>query len=304
MKHLLILSLLCSIQIVSAQPNDIALLAGHSNSDSHISVAGNTTYIPFDLIDGKILVKARVDGKYGTFMLDTGAPGIVLNEKIKPTKQNVAQGVTGALIVEEKTIENFEWAGIKTGKMNVLALDMSHFQIAREQQLLGLIGYDLLKNLHVLFDFEKQVIILSKTRKKFFSKNIEPKMVLNFTMQGHLPIVRAKIGNEVVYLGLDSGAEVNLLSKKLKDNLDKSLIIKEEEEILVGLNKEEQKTSAIWISQIQVGKTNFSTMKYIFTDISAITENTDLQIDGLLGFPFFDGQKMSINYQKGKIYIW
>ena len=48
----------------------------------------------------------------------------------------------------------------------------------------------------------------------------------------------------------------------------------------------------------------FDLFDYLFTDLSHLKTESDLYIDGLLGYPFFKQGRMSINYQEQKIYIW
>ena len=290
---------------VRAQTNEVALLESKiSWLDREASFSGDLTYVPFDLVDGKILVNARIEGDYRTFILDTGAPGLVLNRASKGNSKTEAKGITGILEISQETIQNFEWAGINTGETEALILNMSHLEAAAKQDLAGLIGYDVLKNAEVLFDYNRRLILLFKNRKSSWHQDHEPQAIIDFEMVNHLPIIKVKIGKKTVYLGLDSGAETNILDEKFFKRIDKSLIISSKKEKVIGLDKNEKDADVAWISKTLIKGDAYSDMKYLFTDLSAINDTDGIRIDGLLGAPFFQSAVFSINYEKQKLYIW
>ena len=73
---------------------------------------------------------------------------------------------------------------------------------------------------------------------------------------------------------------------------------------LQGVDQEVKKVMTSTISETLVKGLPFADMKYLFTDLSHLKKESSLYIDGLLGYPFFKQEKMSINYQEKKIYIW
>lgn len=299
------IGLIClNIFAATAQTNEVSLLEGNFSVAKDMSFAGDLTYVPFDLVDGKILVNARIDGTHKTFILDTGAPGLVLNKKSFKNKTTLAKGVTGDVEISQEIVQNFEWAGIEANEAEALVLNMSHLEVAAKQDVAGLIGYDILKNAEVLFDYERRLILLTKSYKSSWHKDRKPKAVINFEMVNHLPIIKVKIGKKVLHLGLDCGAETNILEKKLLKKISKSLIVKTKKEKVIGLDKNEKNADVAWISETSIKKDVYSNMKYLFTDLSAINDSDDIHIDGLLGAPFFQSAVFSINYEKRKLYVW
>jgi len=299
------IGLIClNISAIVAQINEIAFLEANFVAENEASFAGDLTYVPFDLVDGKILVNARIDGARKTFMLDTGAPGLVLNKKAFKNKTNAAKGVTGDLEISQEIVKNFEWAGIKANETEALVLNMSHLEVAAKQDLAGLIGYDILKSAEVLFDYKRRLILLTKSHKSSWHQDRQPKAIIDFEMENHLPIIKAKIGKKVLRFGLDCGAETNILDEKILKKINRSLIVKTKKERIVGLDRNEKSADVAWISETQIKKDAYADMKYLFTDLSVINSSSEMQIDGLLGAPFFQSAVFSINYEKRKLYVW
>lgn len=311
-----ILVLLFEVCIGIAQTTDVALLSMDNTIESTITkLPADLIYIPFEFADKKILVTARIEGKQGTFMLDTGAPGIVLNVKQQTAntttkkhqntkKKSAAQDIHQEVTVHETNVGQFEWAGMTMENVEALEIDMSHLEEAVHQNLAGLIGYDVLKNAEILIDHKRKILILSNDKRSSWHKNEKPKAVLDFVLINHLPVIKTKIGKKTVYMGLDSGAEANLIDNHSYKKLDKDLILKTKKEKLIGLSGKEKNTIAAWVKSTKIDKNNFEEMKYVCTDLSKLHTDDGAKISGLLGQPFFEQNIISVNYNKRKLYIW
>lgn len=260
--------------------------------------------VPFDIIRGMIFVRAEINQQWGSFILDTGAPSIVVNQSKKESSKQQASSCKESFSVESIEINSFKWAGIERQNIEGLSVDISHLEKTSKQKILGLIGFELIKNNEVLFDYSGKRILLYPARKNSLHKSSKPVLSIPFRLQDHLPIIEVQIGGKKLRFGLDSGAAVNLIDKKYADILPPSSFNITQVEELQGLDQTVQKVSAATIPQTEIKKISCSDMKYLFTDLSHLKSSSDLQIDGLLGFPFFEKMKFSINYAKRKIYVW
>ena len=289
---------------LTAQNNDIAWVGADKIFENKPALPGDLVYVPFQLADGKIVVNARLEGKPKLFMLDTGAPGLILNGKnINEASQTDAE-FSPVVNTDQTVVSHFEWAGVQRGNTNAGVVNIGHLEAASGLSLAGLIGYDLLKNSEVLFDYSNHQLILSRDRKSVWHKDRKPKAVFSFQMIDHLPVLKVKIGNRWAYLGLDCGAESNLLDDSFLKSLPKSMLSKVKKEKLIGMNQAEVTSVSARISKTEIDKETFTDMKYLFADLSGIKGDADFKIDGLLGFPFFKSAVISINYKKQKLYVW
>lgn len=256
----------------------------------------------FELINGVPIVKAEVDGIKGDFIIDTGSPGIVLNSSLgKKGKEIEASGIGGPVQIEEVTLSNFQWGMIEKSNLTGFSLDISHLEKACDRKLMGLIGFEVLKNYELLFDYESRLIRVFKAENAHKYRPKKALVELPIRLNGHVPIVVMKVGNKRAYLGLDSGAEANILDagylKKVKSK-DAG------KERVAGLNKKVQLVQARKLD-VKAGEDfqNEDT-RFLFIDLGPVREQTEVRIDGILGFPFFENNTVSINYKTKKMYIW
>lgn len=297
--------LLITSHLLSAQ-NNVALLHVKSDAPVLTSVSGSAfSEYKFELAGGMVIVKATINDQEGDFILDTGSPGIIVNSSNDELAfSQVGAGVNGTLKVGEVEIDHFQWGIIQKDKVRGYALDVSHLESACGREILGLIGFEVIKNYELFFDYRNKTVKVFKAGATDFANNLRPVTSIPFSLCGHVPVITAKIGGKRVHLGIDSGAEVNLLDWKFFQRLSSNLLSDVEEEELTGLEQQKQNVIAADVRTTIVQKDTLNEMRYVFTDLSALRQYFDAPIDGLLGFPFFKNQVISINYQKRRIYVW
>jgi hypothetical protein len=213
-------------------------------------------------------------------------------------------GVGGGMTVGKTELREFTFGNIHRKGLESYVLDISQLELSCGRDLMGLIGYDVLQQYEILFDFSQQTIHLypAKEAAKFHKRKATK--AIPFVQHGHLPVVAVKIGGKKAFLGLDSGAAVNLLGQEYLPQLDNSHLSDVCEEWLTGLDNKKQLAIAADVRQTSIAGNDFSTMRYLFTDMAPVAEHLGARLDGLLGYPFFKSQKISINYKKRKIYVW
>lgn len=284
--------------------NSIAYLRSSLNTNTVATAAiSDEEAIPFDLIRGMIVMNAQVDQTDGQFILDTGAPLMIINDQPEQTtlkatsfKQEVAIG--------ETTIDVFNWAGAEEKKMDALVLDISHLESAFDLPLTGMIGYNALKQYEIFFDYEKQFVLRYRARKNKLHENATPIYSIPFQFYDHLPVITIKIGKRRFRFGLDTGACANLIDQSILEKLSEELYIDSTDEEVQGLDQSVDKVKALIMKHIEVKELAVEDLKFLATDLSQLQSTDGRSIDGLLGYSFLSKMKFSINYPKQRIYIW
>ena len=301
MKQLLSFLLLIPTLIYSQNKVAFVQVAALNNEISN----PNRTVVSaaFEVREGLILVEGAMNGESGYFIFDTGAPMMVVNQRdiINDSKQLAAAGITTNFAAQLMQIKSFHWANIEHKNLAAVAIDISHLEQAAGKRILGLIGYEVLKAYEVFFDYANSVIRLFPARNNALHANFEPVSEIKFKTKDHLPVLDIEIGGQSYRMGLDSGSEVNLLAAPIQQELPTAQINGLRREEIQGVDQVVHPVIATLISNTKVAERDFTKMKYLFTDMSHLE---DLNIDGLLGFPFFSQYKCSINYRKGKVYLW
>lgn len=259
------------------------------------------TIVPFTMIEGMMLVEAYVNEVKGNFIIDTGAPTLVLNEKPTDSKQHNGRGISEGLATDEISVRAFSWSSIQKKDLPAFKVDISHLEQVSNTEIAGIIGYDILKDISLFVNYNNQTVQLRPTN---HTTNQRPIAVIPFTMQGHLPVIKVKIGKKKLRLALDTASESNILDQKFLKKIAPNQIIAVRDGEMQGVDQKIKAVTIATISGTSVKEKNLADMNYLFTDLSHLKSESNLYIDGLLGYPFFKQGQISINYQERKLYIW
>ncbi|NET32785.1 MAG: hypothetical protein F6K19_12350 [Cyanothece sp. SIO1E1] len=261
---------------------------------------------PFKHIRGLIFVQVEVNGEDAYFILDSGAPVVVLNSKYfsNGTEDGSAQGVSGSLQRQQIHIDSFRWGNIALADTDLMGLDLSHLEEELDHPFKGLIGYDLLRDFELLIDYEKEELLLFKDGQTDYHQKIKPQSELSFNYQLHIPVLEVEIGGVQYDLGLDTGAEQNLISQSGFDRLPKESFALQEQTELRGADKNVTEVQRFIINESEFSGHTFKAMSFVSADISHLTAGYGLKIEGLVGYPFLSQQLCSIDFADKKIYFW
>ncbi|MCO6477821.1 MAG: aspartyl protease family protein [Phaeodactylibacter sp.] len=268
-----------------------------------LTKAGNFKSTPYEVVKGMILVKAEIEGRYGNFILDTGAPTLIVNGGGTGEQSEEWQSVSSDFNAQAIRVKKFNWAGIEKKGIEAIALDISHLEEVYQRKLLGIIGYEVFAGHEILVNANTMQIIILDGKKNYLNQVGKPVATLPFDMQSHLPVIRAKVGGQDYLFGFDSGCTANLLDQKLMGKLpEKSYDILAQKQ-LHGFSGEPQDVVVIGTSAIELENLPSKFTEYLVTDLSHLKES-DVHISGLLGYPFFRNLTFSINYVSHQLSIW
>lgn len=259
--------------------------------------------VSFTMLEGMMVVEATVNQQLGNFIIDTGAPTLVLNERPTTEGRIEGRGISDHLITDEIKVREFNWSGISKRNIAAFKVDISHLENVSGKKIAGIIGYDILKEVELLVDYQAQTIQLSPVYSEL-KKVKQPIAIIPFTMQAHLPVIKVKIGKKKLRLALDTASETNILDEGIYKKINQQLVSNNRVGEIQGVDQQVKSVQMVNIEQTDVRDLAFKNMPYLFTDLSHLKSESGLYIDGLLGYPFFKQGKMSINYTTRKIYVW
>lgn len=270
----------------------------------HSNKPANSDVIPIEIIRGMIYLEAELNGTRGLFILDTGAPTLILNQSQATGPEAGAMGLNANIQVVETMVRSFKLGTLQQNNIEALALDLSHLERASGKKILGLIGYDVFENSALLLDFDQKKLFLTPSSQKIEPSLHPPLASLFFTLHDHLPIVKVRIGGKVLQFGIDTGAARNLLDEKFLHDQAKLQIEFLPNEEIQGLDQNVKIVRAGLVEVSSNDELPFGKNKFLFTDLSFLREHTGCQIDGLLGSPFLANADFTIDYPKRRIEIW
>ena len=273
----------------------------------------NTIYIPFTLVGQLIMVQAKVDTVAGYFMLDTGSEKLVLNKEYFAAGTDgrvvAAVGNTGMVsAVVEKRVDSIQLDQLVIHDLNAHLVDLHHIELKKNVRMIGILGYEVYKDFEVFIDFQNRVIVLTRVNKKGIRIDTlapfeMPTDSLNFDLRHNLIVVETKINSVKLDMILDSGAELNLVDRKVNRRvLDNFTIIKRVN--LLGVGQKQVEVLAGVMNDVHCGSQYSQKMNTLLTSMDEINSAFGVNLQGVLGYEFLKNRRVLINYQKRKLYFF
>ncbi|WP_026753556.1 aspartyl protease family protein [Sediminibacter sp. Hel_I_10] len=274
----------------------------------------HTTRIPFKLVDHLIVIEAELLDQKGNFIIDTGSETLILNKvHFKSGKSIFGSRETSGVIdrienpVEQRLREFMIKDILIEDKMSDV-IDLSHIEISKKIHLLGIIGYNILKDYEVFVDMYLNQITLSRVDRKgekldhsvYLEKIVD---TINFSLKKHTIVLEAFINDEKVTFGLDTGAEYNQLNKRSKKRVLK-YFYPSQRILLSGLSGNQMEVMAGKLYRVKLSNTiYFAPMETLLTNLHQMNDAFGTSLDGVLGYEFFRQQRTIINYKKEQLYF-
>lgn len=260
-------------------------------------------------------MQGAADDRYGYFILDTGAPSLILNQKYfnemssSGGVEQTAVGLNGGVKRVRMRYADLELDNRKWNNVYAALYDLEYLEEAKGIQILGLIGSLIFRNDELEIDFEKKQLLIYELDRQgemidVSARRIPPDVAIPFNQKGHLPCIEAYVEGLPLRLGIDSGAGIALIIHEKHTQL--SPFAEPEEIIRIrGLDQNSVQTRTYQLHGLNVSNLSYSRLRIAFTDLSSINDQfAGLDVDGILGLDALSQHRMSINFRKKEIYIW
>jgi hypothetical protein len=276
-----------------------------------IKSAANTTAIPFSKAGNLIAVDVLLNGTKKKFILDTGSPRVIINSKYETSKDQAenkkvsAKGVNGNISnMSMVKINSLDFYGNKMIDQDVLSLDLSHLEKEFNQEIYGLIGYEMVKDYDILFDYKSQTLTLIKPEyfETYKDEQLKSKKLnkVSMTLNQHIPVIEVLVDNQKLALGIDSGAETNILDETLYSQF-KSVTKKQVTEDLIGADNETKTIVKGTLKKMTIGGNTFKNLATGYSDVSHLNNAYKLNVDGLIGYPILSNQLTVLSYARNEL---
>ena len=275
-----------------------------------------TIRIPFKLVDHLIVIEAEISNKKGNFIIDTGSETLILNKVHFPEfyehqrKQSNASGVLQSVESSyEKYIKEFALEHFKIYNKVSDVIDLSHIEHAKKIQLLGVIGYNILKDYEIFIDLYLNQITLSKVDAfgEKWDKNVYLEKIidsLDFKLKNHTIVINGTVNDQNITFGLDTAAEFNQINKSINKKVLQQF--KPIKRLLLSGAASAKKIEVLAgkLYRVKLSETvYFGPMYTVITNLNKMNEAFGTDLDGILGYAFFEQKRTIINYQKKKLYF-
>ena len=274
-----------------------------------------STVIPFSRAGNLIVIKAKVDSTEGNFILDTGAPKLVLNLTYfrhypSHAEEIESGGITGTTYANPTIAETLTMGPIKYYKAEADRVNLGHIENSKGIKILGLLGLQLFKRFEMIIDYEKNLIHLHLISKKEAS-TYKSDMLSDESLYNTFPVTifedklltYGEVAGKKLTFIIDTGAESNVLDSRLPEKIFSNVTITRRV-MLAGSGT--QKTEALVgdMKNMKLGKLEIGTLPVLVTNLEKMCFSYNQCLDGMLGFDFLSLHKIGFNFVKRKMYIW
>ncbi len=268
----------------------------------------NRLAIPIRRAGNLILIRAKADTLEGNFILDTGAPYLVLNETFfRNYRNNPNEFITDVngdqqnqKIVE---IDSLLIKGISFTEIIADATNLAQIENKKGIKILGLLGVNLFLGFELEIDLANNVLYLNKLNENneclsysALSRCKQPDMQIDVHLRRDVVSFQALLNGKKLRLGFDTGAEYNILSNDISTKaLDGVRIIRKMQ--LYGSSGGSSEVLAGSTDILEIAGFRIANMQTIVTDFSAMRQAYGNNLDGLVGYPLLSRGIICLNFQ-------
>ena len=208
----------------------------------------------------------------------------------------------------EKRVKEFALKQFKVQNKEAHVINLSHIETTKKVQILGVIGYNILKDYEIFVDLYLNQITLTKVDHlgNTLNKNVYLETIvdsLDFKLKNHTIMVAATINDQKLVFGLDTAAEFNQINKSTNKKALK-YFKPTKRLLLTGASNKKVEVLAGKLHRVKLSEAiYFGPMYTILTNLSKMNEAFGTELDGILGYEFFAQKRTIINYQKKKLYF-
>jgi predicted aspartyl protease len=273
--------------------------------------------LPFTRAGNLLLIQAKVGEQEGNFILDTGAPYLILNltyfrdAKLLPVTEGTRGGITGSVTTVERTlVDSFRINELRYEDLEADLINLGHLENAKGVKILGLLGMQLFRQCEMIIDYESNLIHIhrigrkeAKTYKHALLKDAGSYQMIPVTLRDDMILVNGELaGKKLVFL-VDSGAESTVLDSRLPNTVFDSVAITGRMMMRgSGIKKVEALQGDM--KNLRIGNHERESMPVLITNLEKMCFSYDECLDGMLSFDFLSLRKIGFNFVKREMYIW
>ena len=277
----------------------------------------STLALPFTRAGNLILVKGRADTTEGNFILDSGAPNLVLNityfrdYPITQNPEGEQTGITGSGGAISRTqVKSFHLGHLKYSRLEADLANLGHIENSKNIRILGLLGMELFKQCELIFDFEKNLILLHRMTRKEASTYKNP-LLADPSTYTEIPIewmdnrilTTVELGGKKLKFVIDCAAEANVLDSRLPNQIFELVSITGRIQ-LGGSGGSKIEALKGDLKGFEIGGQSIATLPVLITNLEKTCFAYAGCIDGILGFDFLALHKVGFNFVTRKMYLW
>jgi len=250
---------------------------------------------------GLLLVRGITDDvNEGWFILDTGSPGLLINDPSvgDPQADGHIGGATGQTPFQVSQVEKLQIAGLTQTNVSALALDMRFAEAQLGKKILGIVGFAQLKEFPVHVSLAQNSLRFGESGMTQNGKS--PIAQYDFSLTGHLPILEAIVGGQSLDFVFDTGSGVNVIDQAYFASLEDHLRGRPATRKLAGIDNNPTEVPCALVRLTFLDDEAHSDRPFLFASLSEVQAEAP-NVAGLLGPAFWKSQSFTIDYTRNQL---
>jgi predicted aspartyl protease len=285
-----------------------------SSPDPIFTDDAKTVTIPIKRAGNLIIVEAQIDSIAGNFVLDTGAPYLVLNATYFRDMPHLADresnGINGTAAGTFKTqVQNFNIGfDLHYNKLMADVIDLSAIENSKKIKILGLLGTQIFRKIAITVDLFHNVMYLHKLDSKGNLADQErpfaqPDMKTSFKNMNDVLFIQGVINNKKLWFAFDTGAESNLLHTNVSSKILKVMTIVNKSKI-VGVGGSGYEIIYANFNKLTIESYVFNNNRILLANLDHLGKAYGQSVDAVLGYDFFSRGIFTINFVKNEFEMY
>jgi predicted aspartyl protease len=285
---------------ISLSGKAVSFASGNSTTDQ------DSIKIPLIRAGNLFFIEAQINHETGNFLVDLGAPYLVLNatyfrETERDENYNSGTLNSASDYVKRTSVKDFSFYGIHFTNLSADITDLGAIENRRGIKIFGLLGISLFNDFVFDIDVKKQQLILYKQHTK--APDDDLLLTTPIKIQNNVLLVKGKVNKTSLLFSIDTGAERNILDNNLPSGIYNGMKILGNSVTTDG-NGRKSEVLVSEISNLSIQDIDLGKMASLILNLNVMSRAYDKQIDGMLGYPFFAKGRVVIDFKNKELMLF
>lgn len=268
-----------------------------------------------------LLVQGKIDSIQGDFILDTGAPYLILNStyfhQYATGNGSANSGVNGSnAAVKRGFVPEVAFGDLQYKNVDTDIIPLGQLENKVGSKILGLFGTNLLADFKVYIDpVQGQMILYRKNAQNKYIESPEldslvlspasklPDLKIAFKWCDNKIFMPVEVAGVSMNWMFDTGAESNVIDAMVKKKALKEFNV-QRRVTLTGTGGAKQEVFLGTLNELSVGEQKFEMQTTILTGMKELNEACSVFVDGILGHSFYSQGIFSIDFSSREFCLY
>ncbi len=255
--------------------------------------------IPFQMINGLIILQAEVDGVEAAYLLDTGADAVLIDGESSNANQTLMT-TTGDVKMSSRTIANFKIGAFVQHEINAHIICLASLKKQLDLDIDGIIGGGYFMPHSLTMDFVHSTITISPVAPK--KADLVGLSAVDFKVVNQVPVVEIEIEGKNNAFAMDSGATVHFMDQTFLSKLETANASESMSKVLT-VNETTVSHKRYIVNKFEIGTTGFSGHHFLSQDFANIELDMDQPLAGILSLSQLVRTQMIFDFQNHILYF-